>query len=63
MKSFYQKDIAASDLVATERDVLADKCDVFVREINKLEAGEFANKIKALLSHIVDISRFSRYTI
>ena len=62
MKCFYQKDIETGDIVSTGRDALSRKCDEFIEEVNKVEAADFGGKIKALLSHLTEITRFARYT-
>ena len=62
MKSFYQKDIKISDVVASSRINLLKKCDLFESQFKGIETSNFANKIRAMTAHVVDISYLARYT-
>ncbi len=61
MKSYYQKHIESSDFVSSERDKVNDLANTFIQKNNTVEGASFASKIKGVLSHINDITRFARY--
>lgn len=62
MKSFYQKDVKISDYVASSRIDLLKKCDLFEKQFKGIETSNFANKLRAMLAHVADISYLARYT-
>ncbi len=62
MVSFYQSDASTADLVTNGREALVKACTTFAEKTNTVPAAEFAGKVRAMLSHVVDITRFARYT-
>ncbi|MDO8556549.1 MAG: phosphate uptake regulator PhoU [Nanoarchaeota archaeon] len=62
MISFYQKNIDQSDQVSTLKEQLKKICNQYEEDYKSTATANFSNKFVSIISHVVDITRYSRYT-
>ncbi len=62
MISFYQRNVDYSDQVSAMKDQFKKVCEHYEQDYKSTATANFSNKFVSLISHVVDITRYSRYT-